>query len=249
MWSSIGSKVSWCQIQVKWNSNDLVVIWFEIQVIWLSSDLRFKRFWLSSALRFKWFGCQMIWDSSDSVVNWFEIQVIWLSIDLRFKWFGCRMVWDLSDLDVEWFEMSKIKFWSSKMKLYCETSFIFNFSFKSDCSVIPWWSCGTCSCTLLLEQCHPTFGRTIERCPVAHVGVDLLGCLGFYEASRDGSPCSQKFMEFHPPHLGRVLAAACRWHDRSPATGDGRPNAFDITFAEFLHFLCLILNTSRILAP
>ena len=137
--------------QLIWDSIDLVVNWFEIQ-IWLSIDVCFKWFWLSVDLNFKWFGCQLIWDSSDSVVNWSEIQVIWLSTDLRFKWIGCQLIWDSSDLDVKWFEVqviwlsneaflrdflhwsfeersfsarlpSKTKFWSSKTKLLCETSF------------------------------------------------------------------------------------------------------------------------------
>ena len=146
--------VNWFEIQLIWDSNDLVVsrcvlqmmlvvCWFELQVTWLSIDLRFK-----------WFGCQLIWDSSDLVVNRFEIQMSWLSIDLRFKWFGCQMIWGSSDLVVNWcviqmilsnkaflrdflqkrsFEdqkrsfsarlPSKLKLWSSKTKQFCETSF------------------------------------------------------------------------------------------------------------------------------
>ena len=118
------------ELRAKWfgchlirDSSDLVVIWFEIQVIWLSSDLRFQWFWFSMDPEFNWFGCRMIWNSSGLVVKWFGIQMIWLSSDLRFKWFGCQMIWDLSDLVVIWFDMSKMKLWSSKTKLFCETSF------------------------------------------------------------------------------------------------------------------------------
>ena len=99
----------------------LVVKWFEIQVIW----------WTSNDLRFKWF----------------EIQVVWLSIVLKFKWCGCQMTWDVKnealklkheafmrDFLQKWsFETqkrsfsarlpSKLKLWSSKTKLFCETSF------------------------------------------------------------------------------------------------------------------------------
>ena len=143
MRSSIGSKVSWCQIQVNWDSNDLVVNWFEIQEIWLSI-----------ALRFKWVGCQSLWDSNELVVSRFEIQMSWLSIDLRFKRFGCQMFWGSNDWVVNWcviqmilsneaflqdflqnrsFEaqkrsfsarlLSKKKFWNSKTKLFCEIPF------------------------------------------------------------------------------------------------------------------------------
>ena len=148
MRSSIVSKVAWCQIQTRWESNDLVVTWSEIQMIlvgnwceiqliWDSNDLVVNRcvlqmilvvcwfqlqvMWLSIDLRFNWFGCQLIWDSSDLVVNRFEIQMSWLSVDLRFKWFGCQMIWGSSDLVVTRSFSSKLKFW--RTKLFCETSF------------------------------------------------------------------------------------------------------------------------------
>ena len=146
-WLSIDLRFNWFGCQLIWDSNDLVVnrcvlqmilvvCWFELQVMWLSIDLRFK-----------WFGCQLIWDSSDLVVNRFEIQMSWLSIDLRFEWFGCQMIWSSSDLVVNWCVIqmilsneaflrdflqkrsfsarlpSKLKLWSSKTKLFCETSF------------------------------------------------------------------------------------------------------------------------------
>ena len=130
VWSSSGSKVSWCQIQVNWKSNDLVVNRFEIQMIWLSIYVRFKWFWLSVDLNFKWGGCQLIWDSSDLFVNQFGIQTIWLSIDLGFKWVACQLIWDSNDLDVRWFEVQVIWLsndvwfkWFCQTKLFCETSF------------------------------------------------------------------------------------------------------------------------------
>ena len=98
-----------------WTSSDLVVNWFEIQVIRLLTDLRFK-----------WFGCQPIWDSNELVVNWFEIQVTWMSNDLRFKWFGCQLMCDSNDFVKRSFSArlpSQLKLWSSKTKLFCETSF------------------------------------------------------------------------------------------------------------------------------
>ena len=110
-------------------------------MIWLSSDLRFKWLWLSIDSGFKWFGCQMIWDSNDLVVNRCVIQMILVVSWLRFKWVGCQLIWDLIDLVVRRFGCqlvwdsiksvisfsarlpSKMKLWSSKTKLFCETSF------------------------------------------------------------------------------------------------------------------------------
>ena len=134
---SIDLRFNWFGCHLIWDSNlvvnrcvlqmILVVCWFELQVIWLSIDLRFK-----------WFGCQLIWDSNDLVVNRFEIQMSWLSTDLRFKWVGCQMILSneafLRDFLQNWsFEdqkrsfsarlPSKLKLWSSKTKLFCETSF------------------------------------------------------------------------------------------------------------------------------
>ena len=125
IWLSINLRFKWfgCQsirdsrvgFQLIWDSSDLVVNWFEIQVIRLSIDLRFK-----------WFGYQSIWDSNELVVNWFEIQVVWMPNDLWFKWFGCHLMCDLNDFVKRSFSArlpSKSKLWSSKTKLFCETSF------------------------------------------------------------------------------------------------------------------------------
>ena len=97
-----------------WTSSDVVVNWFEIQVIRLSIDLRFK-----------WFGCQSIWDSNELVVNWFEIQVVWMKLknetilrDFLQNWsFEAQKRSNSARLP------SKMKLWSSKAKLFCETSF------------------------------------------------------------------------------------------------------------------------------
>ena len=148
--SSIGSKMNWCQIQVKWDSSDLVVNWFEIQMLWLSIDECFKWFWLSVDSNFKCGGCQLIWDSSGLVVKWFEVQVSWLSTDVWFKWFCqtklfCETSFKnvalqlkneafLPDFFQNWsfatqkrsFSArlpSKLKLWRSKTKHFCETSF------------------------------------------------------------------------------------------------------------------------------
>ena len=138
-WLSVGLNFKWCGCQLIWVSSDSVVNWSEIQVIWLSTDLRFK-----------WVGCQLIWDSNDLDVKWFEVQVIWLSTDVWFKWFCqtkpfCETSFKIEALKIKneafvrdflqnWsFEAqkwsfsarlpSKLKLWSSKTKLFCETSF------------------------------------------------------------------------------------------------------------------------------
>ena len=78
--------------------------------------------WLSTDLRFKWFGCQMIWGSSDAVVNWCVIQMI-LSNE---AFLGDFLQKDALKLKNEAFlrgSLSKLKLWSSKTNLFCETSF------------------------------------------------------------------------------------------------------------------------------
>ena len=138
-WLSVGLNFKWCGCQSIWDSSDSVVNWSEIQVIWLSIDLRFK-----------WVGCQLIWDSSDSDVKWFEVQVIWLSTDVWFKWFCQTKLFCETSFKNEALKLkneafvrdflqkrsfedqkrsfcarlpSKMKLWSSKTKLFCETSF------------------------------------------------------------------------------------------------------------------------------
>ena len=137
-WLSVDLNFKWCGCQLIWDSSDSAVNWSEIQVIWLSIDLRFK-----------WVGCQLIWDSSDLDVKWFEVEVSWLSTDVWFKWFCqtklfCETSFKnaalklknetfLRDFLQKWsFEdqkrnfsarlPSKLKPWSSKTKLFCETS-------------------------------------------------------------------------------------------------------------------------------
>ena len=95
--------------------------------------------WLSIDLRFKWFGCKMIWGSSDLVVNWCVIQMIlsneaFLRDFLQKDALKLKKEAFLRDFLQKWsFEAqkrsisarlpSKMKLWSSKTKLFCETSF------------------------------------------------------------------------------------------------------------------------------
>ena len=146
-WLSIDLRFRWFGFQSLWDSHEFVVSRFEIQMSWLSTDLRFKRFgcqmiwgsstviWLSTDVWFKWF-CQMklFCETSfknealkikneafprDFLQNWsFEAQKRSVSAILLSKWsfedqkrsFSARLP-------------SKTKLWSSKTKLFCETSF------------------------------------------------------------------------------------------------------------------------------
>ena len=134
----IDLRFKWFGCQPIWDSNELVVNWFEIQVTWMSNDLRFK-----------WFGCQLMCDSNDS----FEAQKrsfsarppskmkLWRSktklfCETSFKIEALKLKNEafLRDFLQKWsFEdqkrsisarlPSKMKLWSSKTKLFCETSF------------------------------------------------------------------------------------------------------------------------------
>ena len=143
IWLSIELRFKWfgCQSMCAsndfgclliWTSSDVVVNWFEIQIIRLSIDLRssdlvVNRFeiqmsWLSIDLRFKWFGRQMIWSSSDLVVNWCVIQMI-LSNEAFPRDFLQKRSFEDQKRSFSARLPSKLKLWSSKTKLFCETSF------------------------------------------------------------------------------------------------------------------------------
>ena len=132
---SIDLRFKWFSCQSIWDSNELVVNWFEIQVIWMSNDLRFK-----------WFGCQLMCDSNDFVKRSFSARLpsktkLWRSktklfYETSFKIEALKLKNEafLRDFLQKWsFEdqkrsfsarlPSKLKLWSSKTKLFCETSF------------------------------------------------------------------------------------------------------------------------------
>ena len=116
--------VCWCELQVMRLSIDLRFKWFGCQFIW---DLVVNRFesqmsWLSIDLRFKWFGCQMIWGSSDLVVNWCVVQMI-LSNEAFLRDFLQNWSFEAPKRSFSARLPSKLKLWSSKTKLFCETSF------------------------------------------------------------------------------------------------------------------------------
>ena len=138
-WLSVDVRFKRFGFRMFWDSSELVVNWFEVQMTWLSTDVCFKVFWLLSdlrILRFKWVGCQLmcdstdfgcqfdlVWDSSDFVGDFlqkwsFEDQKRSFVRDFLQKWsfedqkrsFSARLP-------------SKLKLWSSRTKLFCETSF------------------------------------------------------------------------------------------------------------------------------
>ena len=75
-----------------------------------------------SEIRFKWFGCQMIWGSSELVVNWCVIQII-LSNEAFLRDFLQNWSFEAQKRSFSARLPSKLKFWSSKTKHFCETSF------------------------------------------------------------------------------------------------------------------------------
>ena len=111
MWLSTDLRSKWFGCQLIWDSNDLVVNRFEIQMSWLSIDLRFKGF-----------GCQMVWGSSDLVANWCVIQMI-LSNEAFVRNFLQKRSFEDQKRSFSARLPSKLKLWSSKTKLFCETSF------------------------------------------------------------------------------------------------------------------------------
>ena len=134
-WLSIDLRSKWFGCQLIWGSNDLVVNWFETQTIWMSNGLRFK-----------WFGCQLMCDSNDFVKRSFSARFpsklkLWSSktkhfCETSFKIEALKLKNEtfLRDFLQNWsFEApkrsfsarlpSKMKLWSSKTKLFCETSF------------------------------------------------------------------------------------------------------------------------------
>ena len=121
------SVVCWFELQVMWLSIDLRFKWFGCQLIWDSIDLVVNRFEiqmsrLSIYLRFEWFGCQMIWGSSDLVVSRCVIQMI-LSNEAFLRDFLQTWSFEAQKRSISARHPSKLKLWSSKTKLFCETSF------------------------------------------------------------------------------------------------------------------------------
>ena len=132
---SIDLRFKWFGCQSTWDSNELVVNWFEIQVIWMSNDSRLK-----------WFGCQLMFDSDDFVKRSFSAR---FPSKLKLRSSKTKLLCETSFkndalkikneafvrnfLQKRSFEdqkrsfsarlPSKMKLWSSKTKLFCETSF------------------------------------------------------------------------------------------------------------------------------
>ena len=137
--------------QLMWDSSDLDFECFEIPASWFSTEVWFKWFWWWVDVRFKWFGIWMYWDFLQKWI--FEDQKrsnsarlpsktkLWSSdtklfCETSFKNESLKLKNEafLRDFLQNWsFEAqkqsfsarppSKTKLWSSKTKLFCETSF------------------------------------------------------------------------------------------------------------------------------
>ena len=170
---SIDLRFKWFGGQSIWDSNELVVNWFEIQVIWMSNDLRFK-----------WFGCQLMCDSNDFVKRSFSARLpskstLWgwktkLFCETSFKIEALQLKNEaiLPDFLQNWnFEHqkrsfsarlpSKLKLWSSKTKLFCETSFKNDMStrrltseFQYVLTIFMWTLQKYCACHEKVEPRH-----------------------------------------------------------------------------------------------
>ena len=147
--NSIALKFKWFCCQLIWDtrfgcqlirdSSDLIVIhWFGIQLVWVSNKwLEVQLMWDSNDFKFKWFQIQLLRDSSRLKVIRIEIQLVRKPFNLRFSWCEIQMLW-VCEIQVicypkKSFEAqkrcwsvrlsSKMNFWNSKQKLFCETSF------------------------------------------------------------------------------------------------------------------------------
>ena len=153
IWDSSDSVVNWSEIQVIWLSSDLRFKWFGCQSIWDSNELfvnwyEIQVIWMSNDFRFKWFGCQLMCDSNDFVKRSFCARLpsklkLWSSktkhlCETSFKNEALKIKNEaflrdfLEKLRLEAPKRSisaglptKMKLWSSKTKLFCETSFKF----------------------------------------------------------------------------------------------------------------------------
>ena len=115
---SVDLNFKWCACQLIWDSSDLVVNWSEIQVIWMSNDLRFKWY-----LVVNWCVIQMILSNEaflrDVLQNWsVEAKNETFLRDFLQKWSFEIQKWSISAR-----LPSKMKLWSSKTKVFCESSF------------------------------------------------------------------------------------------------------------------------------
>ena len=147
---SISAKLPWkrtghmtSQIQMNWESNDLVVNRFGIHMIWLSIDVCFNWFWLSfktqvAKLKNEAFKIKKGAFLRDVIPKkkYFDTQKIKLFCETSFKIEALKLKNEtfLRDFLEKWsFETqkrnisarlpSKMKLWSSKTKVFCETSF------------------------------------------------------------------------------------------------------------------------------
>ena len=117
-------RFKWVGCQLVWDSSDLDVKWFEVQVIWLSTDVWFKWFCQTKLLcetSFK----KKLWRSKTKLFceTSFKIEALKLKNEAFVRDFLQK--WNFEDQKRSNSARlpSKMKLWSSKTKLLCETSF------------------------------------------------------------------------------------------------------------------------------
>ena len=143
--------INWFEIQLIWLSINLRFNWFGCQLIWDSNDLVVNRCVLQTILVVNWFEIQLIWLSTDVWLKWFCQTKLFCETSFKMKLWNsktklfCETSFKnevlkikneafLRDFLQDWsFEAqkrsfsarlpSKMKLWSSKTKLLCETSF------------------------------------------------------------------------------------------------------------------------------
>ena len=245
--------VCWFELQVMWLSTDLRFKWFGCQLMWDSNDFGCQLIWESID-----FGCQLIWDSNDLVVNWFEIQMMWLSIDVCFKWFCqtklfCETSFKIEALNLKneaflrdflqnWnFEAqkrsfsarlpSKMKLWSSKTKLFCETSFKIDMlsrhltsDFQYVLTIFMWTLQKYCACHEKVEprhtkscNCHAKWSLQSNTSVTWNLqpfhGFSVGGFKHRYRKARNPCACHAKRIVSDPLQIHRACQRFCNPHE------------------------------------
>ena len=138
IWLSIDLRFKWIGCQLIWDSSDLDVKWFEVQVIWLSTDVWFKWFCQTKHLCETSFKNEALKLKNEAFVrdflqNWsceaqkretsFKIEALKLKNEAFLRDFLQNWSFEAQKRSFSARLPSKMKLWSSKMKLFCETSF------------------------------------------------------------------------------------------------------------------------------
>ena len=130
----------WLEIHVMWDSDDVKLKWFQVQMLRDSIGLRVIRFEIqligkSLNLRFNWCEVQLIWDSSSSRIEIWKLKNEAFQRDFLQNWsfpaqkrnfwakLPSKLSFDAQKKNLSARLPSKMKLWSSKTRLFGETSF------------------------------------------------------------------------------------------------------------------------------